>query len=275
MDIRAVPSAEKLVYSAPNQTPRRSTMYAHPELERDSINRKGVLDGGPERNKALAALIDSTVLKPDTTTQAIHALCAEAVAEGFRAVCVPPCRTRLARSLMDQAGPDAPRVCTVVGFPLGYATTAAKAAETRDAIGMGADEIDFVQNAGWVREGQWDALELEYRMLSAAAEGRLVKVILETSLLSASEIKDTARRAVLNGVHVVKTATGFGARGASADDIRVMAAALDEVEQETGARGGLKASGGIRTTADALEMVRLGATRIGTSSGKAIVDGIG
>jgi deoxyribose-phosphate aldolase len=249
-------------------------MYAHPDLEQDYANRKVVLDGGSDIRKALAALIDSTVLKPDTTTPAIHTLCAEAVAAGFRAVCVPPCHTRLARVLMDEAGPGAPKVCTVVGFPLGYATTAAKAAETRDAIGMGADEVDFVQNDGWVREGNWDALELEYRTLTAASEGRMVKSILETSLLSASEIRESARRAVMSGVHVVKTSTGFGARGASADDIRVMASAIGEVARETGLEYGIKASGGIRTTAGALEMVRLGATRIGTSNGKEIVDGV-
>ncbi|MBN1557810.1 MAG: deoxyribose-phosphate aldolase [Lentisphaerae bacterium] len=246
-------------------------MFAHTELEKDHAAREAVLAAGAPDPAALARLIDATVLKPDTTAPDIRRLCGEAVRYGFRAVCVPPVYVAAAR---ERLGNAAVRVCTVAGFPWGYATTAAKAAELRDAFAMGADEVDFVQNDGWVRAGNWPALELEYKTLAATAQGRLVKIILETSLLSAAEIRESALRAVLCGVHVVKTATGFGSRGASEDDVRIMAAALAEARERTGTVYGLKASGGIRTAEDALRFVRLGATRLGTSSGAAIVDGV-
>lgn len=248
--------------------------YAHPGVETDYLNRDAVLAGGDAVRQHLAALIDSTALKPDTTMLNVKALCAEAISYKFRAVCVPPCHTVLARRLMDEGGEDAPRVCTVIGFPWGYSTTEVKVAETKDALRMGADEVDFVQNDCWVREGDWPALEFEYRALAAAAEGRLVKIILETSLLSASEIRESALRAAVCGMHVVKTSTGFGSRGASTNDIRVMASAIADASRQTGLTYGIKASGGIRTTADAMEMIRLGATRLGTSGGAAIVDGV-
>jgi deoxyribose-phosphate aldolase len=248
-------------------------MYVHPEIEKDYANRAAVLAGGNAAKRSLAALIDSTVLKADTTTVNVRALCEEAVRYGFRAVCVPPCHTLLARRLMDEVGPGAPRVCGIAGFAWGYSTTETKVAETCNAVSMGADEVDFVQNDCWVREGDWAALELEYRAIVAAAEGRLVKIILETSLLSGSEIRESALRAALCGVHVIKTATGFGSRGASPDDIRIIAATVAEVKERTGGTHGIKASGGIRTTAEAMEMVRLGATRLGTSAGAAIVGG--
>jgi len=247
-------------------------MYAHPALAEDHGHRNAILASAPDMRGHVARLIDSTVLKPDTSADRIQALCREAAEYGFRSVCVPPCFVALCRGELESG--RGVSICTVIGFPTGYASTESKVAETEDAVGNGADEIDFVQNDCWVKDSNWGSLESEYKAIVGAAAGRLVKIILETSLLSDEEIRECAVRAVRAGVHVVKTATGFGSRGASKRDIEIMASALSDVGRETGLTYGIKASGGIRSTEDALAFVKLGATRLGTSSGAAIAKGV-
>lgn len=246
-------------------------MYAHASLQEDHENRTRVLEA-PGESRPMARLVDSTLLKPDATLTAVERLCREAAAHGFRAVCVPPCYVSQARAVLDSAdAAHAVALDSVAGFANGYTTTEAKVFEARDAVRRGADEIDFVQNDTWVKDCNWPALDVEYRAMVDAVEGRLVKIILETSLLTEAEISECARRAALAGVHVIKTSTGLGARGVTPRDIEIVAAILDECSERTGLRYGIKASGGIRTADHALELVRLGATRLGTSSGPAIV----
>jgi deoxyribose-phosphate aldolase len=247
-------------------------MFAHPELEKDFANAAAIRSGSFTKS-AVAQLVDSTVLKSDSVEERIESLCAEAVRYGFRSVCVPPSLVSRAAASLRQQGPRAVLVCTVVGFPNGYNEHSVKVFETSQAVAAGADEIDFVQNAGWVKSRQWERLRAEYEGIVAAASGKLVKIILETSLLTEEEIRLCSLLAARAGVHVVKTSTGFGSRGASVRDIEVIAAALAEVEKETGKRFGIKASGGVRSMDDARALIAAGATRLGTSGGAAIVDG--
>jgi deoxyribose-phosphate aldolase len=247
-------------------------MFAHPELAGDFQAAKDVVEKRGELRSALTRLVDSTVLKPETVWSKVEALCKEASQYNFRAVCVSPCFVQAVREYF-KANSSKVRVCTVVGFPNGVSTTASKVFETRDAISAGADEIDYVQNDGWVKSANWVALEKEAKEIVQAAQGRLVKIILETSLLTESEIRECALRSALAGFHVIKTSTGFGSRGASPKDIEIMASALAEAKSRTGMIYGIKASGGVRTLADAQTLVGLGATRLGTSGGAAIVDG--
>lgn len=241
--------------------------FAHPALEDDFRHRD---------SKAVEKLIDSTLLKLDTQPDQIEALCVEAVEHGFRSVCVPPCYAELASRALAKAQKAHHRVlvCTVVGFPNGYATTDSKVHEASFLL-KHAHEIDFVQNVGWVKAKLWNKLTEESEALVAQAKeatlcgpaGALVKVILETSLLTEAEIVDCTKLHAKAGVHVVKTSTGFGARGATLNDTRLMALALADVSASTGFLYGIKASGGVRTHADALAHLAQGVTRIGTSSG--------
>jgi deoxyribose-phosphate aldolase len=247
-------------------------MFAHEELKADFSNAMEFqMAKGNARNN-LVALIDSTVLKPESTLSKIETLCQEAHLYAFRAVCVSPCYVLAASNLLKSLASTV-RVCTVVGFPNGVATTASKVFETKNAVENAAHEIDYVQNNGWVKDKRWDLLETEAAEIVKAAKGALVKIILETSLLTEEEIRECATRSALAGVHVIKTSTGFGSRGALPKDIEIIAAALKEVEKKTGRKHGIKASGGVRSFADARTMVELGATRLGTSGGASIADG--
>lgn len=247
-------------------------MFAHVELEQDFLNAIEFAKATGNAKSQLAALIDSTVLKPESTWAKIEALCEEAQRYAFRAVCVSPCFVESASKFLKQRG-CAVRVCTVVGFPNGVATTESKVFETNNAVKCGAQEIDYVQNNGWVKDKRWDLLKCEAHEIVKAAEGNLVKIILETSLLTEEEIRECAILSAEAGVHVIKTSTGFGSRGALPKDIEIIAAALREVENKTGRKHGIKASGGVRSFADARTMVELGATRLGTSGGASIADG--
>jgi deoxyribose-phosphate aldolase len=255
---------------APSLAPSLATAPAHPSL---------ALDEAARAKSDLARLIDSTLLKPATRASDIEALCADALARGFRSVCVPPCHVSLARLALDagnatRAAADAVLVCTVVGFPNGYATTATKVHETREAIAAGAQEIDFVQNVAWVKDEDRASLAAETRAIVAAAGGALVKVILETSLLEPQEIEDCSALHAEAGAHVVKTSTGFGARGASLTDIEAMSRGLARATARTGLCYGIKASGGVRGREEALAYVARGVTRIGSSSGATLLSDV-
>lgn len=213
--------------------------------------------------RKLARMIDHTLLKPEAQEAEIRALCAEAREHGFYSVCVNPAYVALASELL--AGSEV-KVCTVVGFPLGATTSAAKAFETRDAIARGADEIDMVLNVGALCGGQLDAVEADIRAVVEAAAGTPVKVILETALLNAEQKLAACERAKAAGAQFVKTSTGFSKGGATVEDIRLM-------RQAVGPEMGVKASGGVRDLAGAIALVEAGASRLGASASVAIVTG--
>ncbi len=209
----------------------------------------------------LARYIDHTLLKPDATQEAIRKLCAEAREYGFFAVCVNSCHTSLvAREL---AGSDV-QTCTVVGFPLGAMSTAAKVFETQQAIQDGAREIDMVINIGAIKDDRWRFVQEDILAVVQAARPALVKVILETCLLTDDEKLRACEVSVAAGAAFVKTSTGFSSGGATVADVALMNAAV-------AGRALVKASGGIRDAATARAMIDAGADRIGTSHGVAIV----
>ncbi|HEY8436545.1 MAG TPA: deoxyribose-phosphate aldolase [Haloplasmataceae bacterium] len=207
--------------------------------------------------------IDHTLLKPEATKDQIIRLCEEAKAHRFKSVCVNPANIDLAKEIL--ADSDV-LVCTVVGFPLGANTVEVKVFETKDAITRGADEIDMVINIGKAKEHDYDYIEDEIRQVVQAAEGKTVKVIIETALLTDEEKVQVCLAAKRAGAHFVKTSTGFSTGGATVEDVKLMKDTVgDEVE--------VKASGGVRSREDAIKMIDAGATRIGTSSGVKIVQG--
>ena len=214
----------------------------------------------------LAALIDHTLLKPDATAAEIEALCAQAREYGFCSVCVNSGWVPRCVDLLRGSGV---KVCTVVGFPLGAMDARSKAFEAREAVAQGADEIDMVINIGALKSGDLERVARDIRGVVEAAEHRVTKVILETGLLTAPEKVTACRLAVAAGAAFVKTATGF-AKGsvATVEDIALMRSTV-------GPHLGVKASGGVRNLADAKAMLQAGATRIGASSGIAIVTGEG
>ena len=214
------------------------------------------------KKNALAKYIDHTLLKPDATEAQIEKLCAEAREYGFASVCVNSCYASLAARLLE--GSDV-AVCCVIGFPLGAATTAAKAFEAADAVENGATEIDMVINVGAAKDGRWDDVEADIAGVAAAIEGKaLLKVIIETCLLTDGEKIEACRAAVRAGADFVKTSTGFSKAGATAADVALM-------RKTVGPDVGVKAAGGIRTYADAEKMIEAGASRIGASAGIAIL----
>ena len=214
----------------------------------------------------LAPLIDHTILKADATADDVRQVCAEARVHGFAAVCVNPGRVALAAA--ELAGAEV-AVCAVVGFPLGATTTAQKVAETNGCLDAGATEIDMVQNLGLLRDGDEAAVVADIGAVADAcrARGALLKVILETSLLDDDQVTRACALAVEAGAHFVKTSTGFAGGGATPHHVALMAAAVRE------AGLGVKASGGIRTRAQAEALVRAGATRLGASAGVAMIGG--
>lgn len=211
----------------------------------------------------LAAIIDHTILKPESTAADVQRVCKEAGAHLFASVCVNPCWVALAA--FELRGTTV-KVCTVVGFPLGANTTETKIAETASAIRAGALEIDMVMNIGAMRSGDEVTVRNDIRGVVEVAHrnGALVKVILETALLTDDQKVAACHIARQAGADFVKTSTGFGPGGATAADIRLMRDAV-------GAGMGVKASGGIRTLEDLRNMVAAGASRIGCSASVAIV----
>lgn len=207
------------------------------------------------------SLIDHTLLRPDATGAQIRQLCEEAVEYGFAAACVPPVFVPLAARLL--YGSEV-AVATVVGFPLGYATSAAKIFEAREAVAAGASEIDMVIQFGAALEGNLDLVEEEIRQVVAVASPARVKVIIECCLLDDVLKRALVERVVAAGAAMVKTSTGFGSGGATPADVQLLATAA-------AGRIGVKAAGGIRDWPTCRALLAAGATRIGTSSGPAIV----
>lgn len=215
----------------------------------------------PGQPADLAAFIEHTQLAPSATADDIQRLCDEARRCGFFAVCVASSRVAWARECLRGS---AVKVVAVVGFPHGTALSEAKAREAEEAVRRGADELDMVANLGALREGDLEAFYDDIRRVIDAASGRPVKVILETAALTREEKVTGAVIARRAGAAFVKSSTGFGPGGATEADVRLLRRAV-------GPSVGVKAAGGIRTTSDALRMLRAGATRIGTSCGVAIV----
>ena len=210
----------------------------------------------------LNKMIDHTVLKAFATSKDIEKLCNEAKQYDFKSVCVNPANVKLASELLN--GSDV-LVCTVVGFPLGANTKEVKMLETLDAVKNGADEIDMVINVAKAKEHDYKYIEEEIRMVVGAAGGHTVKVILETCYLSEDEKVACTLAAARTKANFVKTSTGFGTGGALVTDVVTMKANITPDME-------VKASGGIKTLEDALTMIKVGATRIGTSSGIAIIE---
>ena len=209
-------------------------------------------------------LIDHTLLKAVATVDEIQALCEEARANHFASVCVNP--SNVAQSYQILRDTDV-KVCTVVGFPLGATTTQSKVFETREAIDNGATEIDMVINLGAVKSGNYDLVKHDIESVANACRGRaLLKVIIETCLLTDEEKVRVCTICKMVGVGFVKTSTGFSTGGATVEDVALM-------RKVVGSEIGVKASGGVKGAADAKAMVEAGATRLGTSSGLAIASG--
>lgn len=211
-----------------------------------------------------AKLIDHTLLKADAKREAIVTLCEEAKQHHFASVCVHPTWVETAAQLLKGTGVD---VCTVIGFPLGANTPETKAFEASDAIAKGATEVDMVINIGALKDGNDELVARDIRAVTEEAKGKaLTKVIIETSLLTNEEKVRACELAVKAGADFVKTSTGFSTGGATVEDIALM-------RKTVGPDIGVKASGGVRDFAGMEAMVKAGATRIGTSSGVALISG--
>ncbi len=210
----------------------------------------------------LASFLDHTLLKPEATQEQIEALCAEAKRYGFASVCVLPYWVKHCADLLSDSKV---KVCTVVGFPLGAHALKTKVTETREALKAGAQEIDMVINLGAFKSGHLQHVEEEIKAVVAeAADHALVKVIIETGLLTKDEKATICQMILDSGAHFVKTSTGFSAPGATVEDVRLIRSIVQ-------GRLGIKASGGIRTYDQAMAMIKAGATRLGSSSSLAIV----
>jgi deoxyribose-phosphate aldolase len=212
----------------------------------------------------LAKLIDHTLLKPNAAKDEIKRLCEEAMKHSFRSVCVNPTYVSLATDIL---GGTEVKVCSVVGFPLGANTPEIKALEAEKATKDGASEIDMVINIGALKSRDYEIVKRDIREVVEHAKARkdiVVKVIIETGLLTEEEKVIASRLVKESGADFVKTSTGFNAPGANVHDVKL-------IRETVGPDFGLKASGGIRTYRDAVKLIEAGANRIGTSSGIAIV----
>lgn len=206
-------------------------------------------------------MIDHTVLKADTPLETIKRICDEAMEYGFASVCINPCHVAYCADYLKDSDVN---VCTVIGFPLGANTSAVKAFETKDAIANGADEIDMVMNIGALKDKNYALVRDDVKAVVEAANGTLVKVILETCLLTEDEIKKACELCVEAKADYVKTSTGFSTRGATIEDVRIMKEAVH-------GKAKVKAAGGVRTPEDMVKIVAAGADRIGTSAGCSLV----
>ena len=212
--------------------------------------------------------IEHTLLKQDATKAEVIKLLEEAKEYNFLGVCVNPVNVKLASEYLKNSEV---KLVTVVGFPLGQSTTESKVLETIDAVKNGADEIDMVLNSGKLKENEFDYIVEEISKIKTACQGKVLKVILETDLLTKEEIEIASKLAISAGANFVKTSTGFvkGGVGAKVEDVKLM--------YETVAPFGLgvKASGGIKNYKQAIDLINAGATRLGTSSGVDIIQGEG
>jgi len=212
---------------------------------------------------SLAARIDHTLLRPDATEAQVAQLCTEAAAHGFATVCVPPCYVALAAAKLADTGVG---ICTVIGFPLGYAASSVKFKEAEVALYDGATELDMVINVSALKSGKTDAIQAEILDLAdlCHVHQAALKVIIETALLSEAEIELACQLCVAGEADFVKTSTGFASRGASVADIELMRRVLPATMR-------IKAAGGIRTREAAEALVAAGADRIGSSNSVALI----
>ena len=204
--------------------------------------------------KTILAAVDHTLLAQGATWEQIRDVCDDGIKYGAASVCIPASYVAQAKSY---AGDKLP-VCTVIGFPNGYSTTAAKCFETEDAVKNGADEIDMVINIGWVKDRKWDDLLAEIKAVKAACGGKLLKVIIETCLLTDEEKVKMCEIVSASGAEFIKTSTGFAGGGATREDVALFAAHVAPHVK-------IKAAGGIASLQDAEDFLALGASRLGTS----------
>jgi deoxyribose-phosphate aldolase len=217
-----------------------------------------------EDKREFARVFDHTILKADATSQQVVQLCKEALENGFASVCVNSCYAALTAAQLK--GSDV-KTCVVVGFPLGAMSTNAKAFEAKDAVESGAQEIDMVINIGALKENDLQYVENDIKaVVNAVHEKAIVKVIIETCLLTDEEKVTACKLAQKAGAHFVKTSTGFSTGGATAADVKLMRTTV-------GDSMGVKASGGIRDYITAAEMIKAGANRLGTSATVKILNG--
>ncbi|WGI36818.1 deoxyribose-phosphate aldolase [Mesomycoplasma lagogenitalium] len=211
-----------------------------------------------------AKLIDHTYLKPEGTSKEINKLIDEAKEYGFKTICVNSCWVKHAKEKLEKTEVG---ITSVIGFPLGAMTTQAKAHEAKLAVNHGADEIDMVINIGKLKEGQYDYVLNDIKAVKKEIGTKILKVIIETALLTKDEIKKATEIVLNSGAEFVKTSTGFSYRGASEEDIMIMKEIVgDKIE--------IKAAGGVKSLDDLKKMYELGATRFGTSSGVQIMQGV-
>ena len=204
--------------------------------------------------KEILGMVDHTLLLQTCTWEEIQSLCDDAIRYRTASVCIPPCYVRQAKEYVG----DRMSVCTVIGFPNGNHTTAVKVFETKDAIANGADEIDMVINIGMLKAGQYDYVLEEIRRVKAACAGRVLKVIIETCLLTEEEKIRMCELVTESGADFIKTSTGFSTAGATFEDVALFAEHVGEGVK-------IKAAGGISSMEDAGRFVELGASRLGTS----------
>lgn len=204
--------------------------------------------------KDIFGKVDHTLLLQGATWEEIRQICEDAMAYGTASVCIPPSYVKQAHEYMG----DRMTVCTVIGFPNGYNTTAVKEFEVKDAVAAGAEEIDMVINIGWVKDGRYDLVEEEIRTLKKACGDKILKVIIETCLLTEGEKIQMCETVTKAGADYIKTSTGFSTAGATFEDVALFAAHVGENVK-------IKAAGGISSFDDAREFIRLGADRLGTS----------
>ena len=204
--------------------------------------------------KDILGRVDHTLLKQTATWEQIETLCREGMEHATASVCIPPCYVKSAK---EYTGENL-AICTVIGFPNGNMTTAAKVFETEDAVRNGADEIDMVINIGMVKEGLYEQVLEEIRQIKAACAGKCLKVIIETCLLTEDEKKEMCRVVTQSGADYIKTSTGFSTGGATREDVALL-------RKHSGPRVKVKAAGGIASLQDAEDFIALGADRLGTS----------
>ena len=204
--------------------------------------------------KEILSKVDHTLLAQTATWEEIKVICDDAVAYQTASVCIPPSYVKQAAEYLGDKMP----VCTVIGFPNGYNTTAVKIFETADAVKNGAEEIDMVINLGWVKEGRYDLVKEEIQAVKKACGGKLLRVIIETCLLTEEEKIRMCRTVTESDAEYIKTSTGFSTHGATIDDVKLM-------REHTGSDKKVKAAGGISSFADGEAFVKLGADRLGTS----------
>lgn len=204
--------------------------------------------------KDILAKVDHTLLAQTATWEEIRQICDDGMRYETASVCIPPSYVEQAKNYVG----DRLKICTVIGFPNGYNTTAVKEFETKDALQKGADEIDMVINLGWVKDGRYDLVEKEIRTLKDACGGHVLKVIIETCLLTEEEKVKMCEVVTNSGADFIKTSTGFSTSGATFEDVALF-------KEHVGPQVKIKAAGGISSFADAEKFVELGADRLGTS----------